>query len=321
MKPVVIIAIAVVFSVVAVLGVLAILQENTEMQFREYQQQVQQQQKSIELQNKEICGKLFDLRSDFGYDTPYDDCLVYGHELEMKIMRDECYDPELILMSTNIQTTCELQVDLRYLKAIKTIKGISNEDLKMIETEIVQIRNELSKLYQEYDEWVIEWDKKMKEKLKILPDDRFPLPEIKKEYLECRELESKDPVFEKIAELNGNSCYDKLEENMRDRCMFLEGKYPEYNECFAEITKIKLSESGNLENEENVSGSPTPIQSEEILTLSKIKNDYSECKKNEQYGTGCYDKLKNNIDEYCRMTTGYSYPEYDECFGEITKIE
>jgi hypothetical protein len=239
MKPVIIIAIAVVCSVGGVLGVLSTLQENTEMQFREYQQQVQQQQESIELLNEEMCEELFPVRYTFDGETPYGDCLEYGHEVMMKIKRDECYDPELIIMSTNIQTRCELGVDLQYLNAIKIIKEISNEDKKMIETKIVQIRNELSKLNQEYDEWVIEWDKKMKEKLKILPDDRFPLPEIKKEYLECRELESKDPVFEKIAELNGNSCYDKLEENMRDRCMFLEGKYPEHNECLGEITKIQ----------------------------------------------------------------------------------
>jgi hypothetical protein len=236
MKPVVIIAIAVVFSVVAVLGVLAILQENTEMQFREYQQQVQQQQKSIELQNKEICGKLFDLRSDFGYDTPYDDCLVYGHELVMKIMRDECYDPELILMSTNIQTKCELHLDLRYLEAIKTIKGISNEDLKMIETEIVQIRNELSKLYQEFDEWVIEWDKRMKERQnESETQDRewegVPIPQIetetpqtlkqvKNEYLECLG-DGKSKSF----------CMELLKDLMDKRCKLITNSQDEYNTC------------------------------------------------------------------------------------------
>ena len=235
MKPVIIIAIAVVCSVGGVLGVLSTLQENTEMQFREYQQQVQQQQESIELLNEEMCEELFPVRHTFDGENPNEDCLEYGHEVMMKIQRDECKINEFVMMSTNIQTQCELRTDLQYLNTVKTVMEISNEDMKMIETEIVQIRNELSKLDQEYEEW----ENTPKKELKILPDDRFPLPEIKKEYLECRELESKDPFLEKVDELNGNSCYDKLEENMRDRCMFLEGKYPEYNECFGEITKIQ----------------------------------------------------------------------------------
>ena len=235
MKPVVIIAIAVVCSVAAVLGVLVGLSEIEDIQYREYQQQIQIQQKSIELQNKEMCEELFPVRYTIDGENPNEDCLVYGHEVMMEIKRDECKINEFIMMVTNIQTKCELRTDLQYLNAIKTVMEISNEDREIIETEIVQIRNELSKLNQEYEEW----ENKLKEELKILPDDRFPLPEIKKEYLECRELESKDSFLEKVDELNGNSCYDKLEENMRDRCMWLEGKYPEYDECFSEITKIQ----------------------------------------------------------------------------------
>jgi len=72
---------------------------------------------------------------------------------------------------------------------------------------------------------------------------------------------------------------------------------------------IELSDPINFES-----------KSESELTLDSIKSDYSECKKSEQYGTSCKNKLKDNMDEYCRMTTN-SHSEYDVCFGEITKIQ
>ena len=64
------------------------------------------------------------------------------------------------------------------------------------------------------------------------------------------------------------------------------------------------------------SSKPVP----ESMTFLQIKMDYYECITDEQYGTQCQDSLKENMDEYCRMTTE-SHSEYDECFGQITDIQ
>jgi len=242
MKPVVIIAIAVVCSVAAVLGVLVVLDQIATMQAQQAYDEYQLQQEELEKINRSMCVELYGNSMSMGGESnPYADCLEYGHEVMMKIERDECKDNEVLLMATNIERQCELRTDLQYLNAIKTVMEISNEDRQIIETEIAEMRNELKKLNQEWDEWEQRMD----------------------EYWESKEAEK----------------------------------------------------------EQQIMISTPQIPPEEILTLPIIKNDYSECKKNEQYGNGCYDKLKDNMDEYCRIATGNSFPEYDECFAEILKIQ
>ena len=83
MKPVVIIAIAVVCSVIGVFAVLVGMSENRDIQNNEYPQQAQIQQKSIELLNEEMCEELFPVRHTFDGENPNEDCLEYGHEVMM----------------------------------------------------------------------------------------------------------------------------------------------------------------------------------------------------------------------------------------------
>ena len=154
MKPVVIIAIAVVCSVVAVLGVLVVLEQVAIMQAQQAYDEYQLQQEELEKINRSMCVELYGNSMSIGGESnPYADCLDYGHEVMMKIERDECKDNEVLLMATNIERQCELRNDLQYLNAIKTVMEISNEDRQIIETEIAEMRNELKKLNQEWDEW------------------------------------------------------------------------------------------------------------------------------------------------------------------------
>jgi len=101
MKPIVIIAIAVVCSVVAVLGVLVVLQEITTYQsqvaFDEYQTEVlriealeREIQQAEYDQNRVLCVKLFPNTMGFGDRNPYRDCLDYGIDFAIESMVDDC---------------------------------------------------------------------------------------------------------------------------------------------------------------------------------------------------------------------------------------
>ena len=150
MKPVIFIVIAVVCSVVAVLGVLVVLQGINNMQVSEYQQQIQQQEELIEIQNKEICKKF---GSNFIFEnTTYDDCIMFGFEWVMEFEKKECFEDYTVIFSENITDKCILQLDLHYLQAIKTLKEMSNDDLEMIEETITLKFNQLLELQREFKE-------------------------------------------------------------------------------------------------------------------------------------------------------------------------
>ena len=56
--------------------------------------------------------------------------------------------------------------------------------------------------------------------------------------------------------------------------------------------------------------------------LDEMNTNYSECKKKEvRTENACYEKLRKDMEEFCKTTVGMSYPEYDQCFGQITKIQ
>jgi len=249
MKPVIIIGIAVVCLVVVVLGVLVGLSGIEDTQYREYQQQIQIQQKSIELQNKEMCEELFPIRYNFDGETPYEDCLEYGHEVMMKLERDECRIDGFVTMGTNIQTQCELRMDLQYLNAIKRIIEISNEDRRMIETEIIQIRNELSKLDQEYDEFQIKWEKSMIENrnefelaMEKLTKEEFkgiPLSEIKTG-TPLTKKEIMDEYRTCILDNKSKSkCIELVEDLWDKRCRWITNSPSEYDSCFLDMSVFR----------------------------------------------------------------------------------
>jgi hypothetical protein len=243
MKPVVIIAIAVVCSVIAVLGVLSILQENTEIQFREYQQQVQVQQESIESQNKEICDKF---SSNFIFtNTTYDDCIMFGFEWIMEFEREECFVDYIVPFSTNITDRCKLQLDLHYLQAIKTLKQISDEDLEMIEESITLKFNKLLELQKEYKENKEKREKAWEELLEKQEEPQYnewggiPISEIKTgtpltkeeimgEYRECLRSDK-----------DKSECIELLEELLDKRCEWITNSSSEYDYCMSDMSVFR----------------------------------------------------------------------------------
>ena len=262
MKPVVIIAIAVVCSVAAVLGVLVVLDQiatnQAQQAYDKYQigqfenQSYQEELDAIEYKiNREVCVELFGNSMSMGGESnPYANCLDYGSKFQLEDSIRSCNQLDMEL----VRYECELKHTVNYYNSIMPK---------------LQALSEQHRIDMGYDE------------------------------ITMNSLSADWKIKSELLEITHESVEGVIEGNI----------------------DFAIENTDNLENEENVSDSSTPIQSEEILTLSKIKNDYSECKKNEQYGNGCYNKLKDNMDEYCRNTTGNSYPEYDECFAEITKIQ
>jgi hypothetical protein len=254
MKPIVIIAIAVVCSVVAVLGVLVGLDQIATMQaqqaYDEYQieqfenQSYQEELDAIDYKiNREVCVELFgNSMSMAGESNFYADCLDYGSksQVEYSILSCNQLDIELVVYE------CELKHTVNYYNSIMPkLKALSEQ-------------HRIDMGYDEITMNILSVDWKLKSEL----------------------LEKTHDTVQGIID--------------------------------GDIDLTTVYEPQAI---------PVTETSEEILTLSKIKNDYSECKKNEKYENSCYEKLKNNMEEYCKTTVGMSYPEYDECFGEITKIQ
>ena len=258
MKPVVIIAIAVVCSIAGTIGVLVAWQgvatiqaqqaydeyERTKTILQDYEKELEEIAHGV---NREVCVELFgNSMSMAGESNRYADCLEYGAKSQVEYSITDCYQYSAGL----IFDQCQLKLQVEYYDSIipkldelteeqRVFFGFGSEDM-------IEMRND--------------WN-------------------VKANLLNLN--------YENIQRL-----YDER------KTANMEG-----------MDLIELSDPVNFESE---------LKPE--LTLDSIKSDYLECKKNEQYGTGCKDNLKENMDEYCRITTS-SHSEYDICFGEITKIQ
>jgi len=142
MKPVVIIAIAIVCSVVAVLGVLVILQEITNYQsqiaFDEYQVEVSrlqtienEKQQAIYDKNREACVYMFsNVMSMIGERNPYQDCLNYGIDFAVESEKRACeymdypYDDLGFAIDE-----CKVRIAIKYLE---TLEYVQTEKLTII---------------------------------------------------------------------------------------------------------------------------------------------------------------------------------------------
>jgi len=258
MKPVVIIAIAVVCSVVAVLGVLIGLQQiaimQTQQAYDEYERTkiiLQDYEKELEEiaygVNREVCVELFgNSMSMVGESNKYTDCLEHGAKSQVEYSMTDCYQYSADL----IFDQCQLKLQVEYYDSIIPKLDELTEEQRVFFGFGSETMSEMR------DDWNV--------KANLL-----------------------------------NQNYENIQKLLDERkTVNMEG-----------MDLIELSDPVNFESE---------LKSE--LNLDSIKNDYLECKKKEQYGTGCKDNLKENMDEYCRMTAS-SHSEYDVCFGEITKIQ
>ena len=130
MKPIVIIAIAVVCSVIAVLGILILFQEvaiyQSQVALDEYQEEVFEKQvieerrlEYIFSQNREICLQMFTTDSKmWGGTHPYDYCLEYGYQTAVD--RKKVFDCRDSDYSFN-KAECENKIESKLLEIKKSL--------------------------------------------------------------------------------------------------------------------------------------------------------------------------------------------------------
>ena len=171
MKPIVIIAIAVVCSVVAVLGVLVVVQQMTTIQTvqdnekneQEYLKKIEHQEtleaESLEFldsKNREICVGLFGNQMEYDpYSVEihiYTFCLKNGYETAINRATNDCND------LSEYSKSCELSIQYDFLNIIKTFDGASlylvkNTNSQLVEIEeLLKIENNMIKVQNEIDE-------------------------------------------------------------------------------------------------------------------------------------------------------------------------
>jgi len=257
MKPVIIIAIAVVCSIVAVFGVLAVLQGIATIQaqqaYDEYEKELTIQQaleeQSMELAssvNRAVCVELLGNRISMPDEiNPYAYCLEYGAMSAIEKEKNVCFR----YPSEIYKEQCELNMEVDYYNSlIPKLEKLSEQErmlisydpevMKEIRTdwtlksnlldltyEVIRIQDEERKEGWEWIEVTIptsEGSSELSKPSTLTPDG------IKIQYLDCK----KDEKY-------GSSCKDTLKEMMDEYCRMTTSSHTEYDACFGEITKIQ----------------------------------------------------------------------------------
>jgi len=357
MRPIVIIAISVGCSVVAVLGVLLGLEM--------YATNEAQKAYAIELERQAVCERLYD-----GYDQSLREielwgvCINYGISEAVNDTVLDCgtgsnYSSELCRLDTKIlamkvvneELTLDTKFRNSFTKNLNTLQDSRNMLFEQRQYEEQQNKIKFTEMKNTEKEWESKY-------LSENPMNWYST------YQECldSEIQHYDTDF-----LHGQLCDNSLKNAIDQKC---DNGTPNYH-CglrYADVVadNVNSSISYNTEQKEfeeqvnhctNQGGTYLPIEevkgcmckseidyyawydlcrnndvstetsisvtmtnTEPEQALSQIKIEYYECIGNEQYGTGCQDKLQDDMDQYCRITTN-SHTEYDACFGQITKIQ
>jgi hypothetical protein len=172
MKPVVIIAIAVVCSVVAVLVVLVGLEQIVTMQaqqaYDEYEQELKIQEKIeqdyldfLDSKNRDICVGLFGNQMGDIYSGEihiYQYCLQSGFELAVERETNRCYDSQFPSSSM----ICSLSLEIKLIEVLKSIEGFSELQLQIMDNKQTQLIKELTIVESSYKDTRllvdIDWD-------------------------------------------------------------------------------------------------------------------------------------------------------------------
>jgi hypothetical protein len=391
MKPVVIIALSVICSVVAVLGVLVVMEMYA---INEANKAV-----AIELERQKVCDKLYNNTGSLQDIELWGICLNYG------II--ESVNSDVELCGDSLSDSAGLCKTEKKLEAIRLIEReiTLNQDFyklalsqksdlqttkKMYAESIEKVQSDFDKKIVLEEEWVMKYtNQKIKDWNPIyqeclnMPRIAFDTSSLYNDFCEntlqkamnqscdyssgtCRMLISdimnNEPVWSNVKNIH-NEQWSKYQQSCKAN------PYTDYKTCMCETELIStnwvrycidneqdpvqqemirigteiLAEEKRLEEEKaknkelclalyppelsfGVSENNSKYfkclaEGANKTWLNEISTDYSKCKGNEKYENSCYEKLKNNMEEYCKTTVGMSYPEYDECFGEITKIQ
>jgi hypothetical protein len=362
MKPIVIIAVSVVCSVIAVLGVLVILEM--------YAANESQKAVAIELERQNVCNQLYDNSGTLRELELWGVCINYGI---VEVVNDEVsdcgtgshYSAQMCRMDTKIlamkvvnqEITLDTKFQDSFTKNLNTLQESKNTlfeqrqfeeqqnkikftEMKILEEEWIskyrlanssdwhQIYQECVNSEFEYYETEFLHDKFCKYDTLdyVLSGTYHYMPTGRSQMF--TNIMNDIPIWDNLGSDSGDDKFSSYSKSCRANphtdyleCMCANeiNSHRWYDLCVGFDESPKISQLITEDSETNYQSyhESEPIS---VISLESIKSDYSECKKNEQYGAGCKDKLKNSMDEFCRMTTN-SHTEYDVCFGEITEIQ
>ncbi|MBT4326016.1 MAG: hypothetical protein HOD60_03785 [Candidatus Nitrosopelagicus sp.] len=360
MKPVVIIALSVICSVVAVLGVLVAMEMYA---INEAKKAV-----AIELERQKVCDRLYDTTGSAQEIELWGICLNYGiiesvnadAELcgislsdsaglcrtDKKLEAIRWIEREITINQDFYQLALSQKSDLQAERnGYKQSIGIEQEKQSRLKADLLNAtEDELIEIYNSCDTTSYKYSSVscinlLNEITNVICDkygnnDSTCFTKTQMDIKADRDIRVLNPddktdkwnevvyTCQTIEEITFDTNYSEMQQCV---CRYFEDGYfgdklgPWNDHCheldeFAEAKRIADAEAKRIADAE-------AIDEQNEKMLSEIKMNYSECKKNEKYENACYEGLRNNIEEYCKTTVGMSYPEYDQCFGEITKIQ
>jgi len=277
MKPIIIIAIAVVCSIAGTLGVLIAWQSMATIQAQEIyddyqeelekQQEIQQQQQEIAYQkNKDLCAKMFSSEMVmFGETHPYQYCLDNGIDLAIDLAISECIGRLNSLSYESAKATCDYNWTQKLMDNSPEFKELVEQETKlMLEEEIA-------------------------EQKRIESYENISLDEIRLKYMNC------NSGLEEFA----ISCDNLLSEMIQVHCINLvPNDIPMQNQC------------GNIEYYAVKENSEKTFEKEMAFELSK--NEYLSLVDQCRFHSGLSPYLEDSATTNCVCSQKIDYVEWHE---------
>jgi hypothetical protein len=354
MKPVVIIVVSVVCSVVAVLGVLIVMDM--------YAVSEAQKAYAIEMERQEVCEKLYDNTGSLQDIELWGICINYG------IVDSINSDVELCGSSQSYSVElCKIKKELEMIRIVEQEITLDQDFRKEIISHKSDLESYQNQLWGEIQEKKAKEKAKSDEKNKLeknwvmrytneLMADWNPI------YQEC--MNTNFDVYETTTS-HDNFCKNTLGKAMGKTCPYIaptcrslvsdivnghslwstlknKGSQDElfssysksckgnlgsdYKECMCSLELVSYSwvnlckeslESNDLENEQHVTNSPSEIKTGTPLTKEEIMSKYRECLGDGKNKSECAVLLRELSDKRCKWITN-SPNEYDFCMSDMS---
>ena len=345
MKPIVIIAISVGCSVVAVLGVLLGLEM--------YATNEAQKALAIELERQAVCERLYDNSGSLKGIELWGVCINYGI---IEAVNDEILDcgtgnhfqAQMCRMDTKILAmkvvNQEITLDTKFRESfssdLSSLQKSRNMLIEQRQSEEQQNKIKLAEMKILEEEWISkyrltnpsDWHQIYQEcmnsefeyyETKILHDNFCKYDTLDYvlsgtyHYMSAgrsqmfANIMNDIPIWDNLGSDTGDDKFSSYSKSCRanpqsdySKCMCANeiNSSQWYDLCVGFDESYNTPQSITEDSETNYQSyqEPEPIS---VISLESIKSDYSECNLNNPYDPWCEGQLRNNINEYCRITT------------------
>ena len=292
MKPVVIIAIAVVCSVAAVLGVLVVLDQiatnQAQQAYDEYQieqfenQSYQEELDAIEYKiNREVCVELFGNSMSMGGESnPYANCLDYGSKFQVEDSIRSCNQLDMDL----VRYECELKHTVNYYNSIMPkLQALSEQhriDMGYDESTMNSLsvdwnlKSELLETTHNTVQGILDGNIDL---ITAYEPQAIPVTEISKEYENLKPEQYSQQYDFCLTENSEGFCQKQLNSVVNDYCyqkiMFYFDEVPQYDQilCVSKTTnEIVQNKPLTLENSDKIEQCKYDYRTRDDVNLMSI---------------------------------------------------